>query len=258
MIDLHEFLDRLNPNQKINYDTILQKMVKNWQLTKSRPKILLHSCCAPCSTYTLEYLTRYADVTVYYANSNIHPRAEYQRREYVQQKFIHDFNEKTGNHVRFLAASYEPQKYFEAVRGLEKEPEGAKRCRVCFSYRLDIVAAKAVELNFDYFGSALTISPHKNSQVVNSVGIEVQNFYTTKYLPSDFKKNNGYQRSLEMCKEYNVYRQCYCGCIFAAKMQGINLPQIRREAIEFIKGKDGAAEFPEIRFVYHDKSEKVE
>ncbi|KRL96719.1 epoxyqueuosine reductase QueH [Liquorilactobacillus satsumensis] len=258
MIDLHEFLDKLNPNQKINYDKILQKMIKNWQLTTTRPKILLHSCCAPCSTYTLEYLTKYADVTVYYANSNIHPRAEYQRREYVQQKFIRDFNEKTGNNVRFLAAPYAPQQYFEAVRGLEKEPEGGDRCRACFGYRLDLVAAKAVELDFDYFGSALTISPHKNSQVVNSVGIEVQNFYTTKYLPSDFKKNGGYQRSLEMCREYDVYRQCYCGCLFAAKQQGIDLAQIRREALAFMQDKDGSTEFPEIKFVYHDEREQVE
>lgn len=124
MIDLHEILDRMNPNQKINYDKVMQKMTQRWAKENTRPKILLHSCCAPCSTYTLEYLTQFADITVYYANSNIHPRAEYQRREYVQQKFIHDFNEKTGNQVAFLAAPYKPQEYFQKVRGLEKEKEG--------------------------------------------------------------------------------------------------------------------------------------
>lgn len=253
MIDLHQFLDQMNPNQKINYDKILQKMIKSWQINNQRPKVMLHSCCAPCSTYTLEYLTQYADVTIYYANSNIHPRAEYQRREYVQQKFIHDFNHQTGSHVQFIAAPYQPQKYFENVRGLEKEPEGGKRCRACFTYRLDLVAAKAVELGFDYFGSTLTISPHKNSQVINSVGIEVQDLYATQYLPSDFKKNNGYRRSVEMCHEYDVYRQCYCGCIFAAKAQGVDLSEIRREAVKFMAGKDGKKEFPEIRFVYHDQ-----
>lgn len=253
MIDLHEILDKMNPNQKINYDRILQKMISNWEQEGRRPTILLHSCCAPCSTYTLEYLTKYADVTVYYANSNIHPRAEYQRREYVQRKFIYDFNKKTGNNVKFIAAKYEPQEYFVAVRGLEKEPEGGNRCRACFSYRLDLVAAKAVELGFDYFGSALTISPHKDSQVVNSVGIDVQNFYDTKYLPSDFKKNNGYHRSVEMCQEYDVYRQCYCGCIFAAKVQGVDLAQTRKEALDFMKGKDGNKEFPDIIFSYHKK-----
>ncbi|AUJ28787.1 MAG: epoxyqueuosine reductase QueH [Liquorilactobacillus hordei] len=256
MIDLHEILDKMNPNQKINYDKILQKMVVTWQKDKVRPSILLHSCCAPCSTYTLEYLTQYADVTVYYANSNIHPRAEYQRREYVQRKFISDFNQKTGNDVQFIAAPYEPQEYFLAVRGLEKEPEGGQRCRACFSYRLDLVAAKAVELGFDYFGSALTISPHKNSQVVNSVGIEVQNFYSTMYLPSDFKKNNGYRRSVEMCQEYDVYRQCYCGCIFAAKAQGIDLAKTRREALAYLKDKDVAEDFMNIKFVYHEEENK--
>lgn len=256
MIDLHLILDKMNPNQKINYDRIMQKMIQNWQLNGQRPKILLHSCCAPCSTYTLECLTKYAEVTIYYANSNIHPRAEYQRRKYVQQKFIHDFNQKTNNRVRFIAAPYRPQEYFENVRGLEKEPEGGQRCQACFTYRLDLVAAKAVELGFDYFGSTLTISPHKNAQVINRVGIEVQNFYTTKYLPSDFKKNNGYHRSIEMSHEYNLYRQCYCGCIFAAKAQGINLPQIRQEALEFLKDKDGDREFPEIRFIYDHQEVK--
>ena len=110
------------------------------------------------------------------------------------------------------------------------------------------MAQKAVELGFDYFGSALTISPHKNSQVINQVGLEVQSLYTTHYLPSDFKKNGGYQRSVEMCHEYDVYRQCYCGCVFAAKAQGIDLSKIRREALEFLEGKDADKEFPEITF----------
>lgn len=248
MIDLKEILEKMNLNQKINYDKVMMKMVQNWQTAGIRPKVLFHACCAPCSTTTLERMTEFAEVTIYYANSNIHPRAEYQRREYVQQKFIHDFNEKTGNHVQFIAAPYRPQEYFEAVRGLEKEPEGGKRCRACFDYRLDTVAKKAVELGFDYFGSTLTISPHKNSQVINSVGIEVQQFYDVHYLPSDFKKGNGYLRSVEMCKEYDVYRQCYCGCMFAAKQQGVDLSQIRREALTFMEGKDGQKEFPEIRF----------
>lgn len=248
MIDLQEILAKMNLNQKINYDKVMMKMVATWQKNELRPKILLHSCCAPCSTTTLERLTEFADVTVYFANSNIHPRTEYQRREYVQQKFIHDFNEKTENNVQFLAAPYKPQEYFQAVRGLEKEPEGGDRCRACFDYRLDMVAKKAVELGFDYFGSALTISPHKNSQVINAVGIEVQSFYDVNYLPSDFKKGNGYRRSVEMCKEYDIYRQYYCGCIFAAKQQGIDLSQTRREALEFMKDKDGATEFAGILF----------
>ncbi len=248
VIDVDEILAKMNLNQKINYDKVMMKMVQKWQAEGIRPKILLHACCAPCSTTTLERMTEFADVTIYYANSNIHPRAEYQRREYVQQKFIHDFNEKTHNQVQFITAPYRPQEYFEAVRGLEKEPEGGKRCEACFDYRLDTVAKKAVELGFDYFGSTLTISPHKNSQLINTVGIEVQHFYDVHYLPSDFKKNNGYLRSVQMCKEYDVYRQCYCGCMFAAKAQGVDLSKIRREALAFMEGKDGQKEFPEIRF----------
>ncbi|WP_338434083.1 epoxyqueuosine reductase QueH [Ligilactobacillus saerimneri] len=248
MIDLHEIIDKMNPKQKFNYDKIMQKMVQSWQANGIRPRILMHSCCAPCSTYTLEYLTQYADVMIYFANSNIHPRDEYLRRKYVQQKFIHDFNAQTGNKVQFIAAPYQPQEYFEQVRGLQDEPEGGARCRVCYNYRLDLVAQKAVELGFDYFGSTLTISPHKNSQVINSVGIDIQELYDTQYLPSDFKKNNGYRRSVEMCHEYDIYRQCYCGCVFAAKAQGIDLSQIRREARAFLVGKDGDQEFPEIVF----------
>lgn len=124
---------------------------------------------------------------------------------------------------------------------------------VCFDYRLDKTAQKAVELGFDYFASALTISPHKNSQTINSVGIDVQKVYTTRYLPSDFKKNNGYRRSVEMCEEYDIYRQCYCGCVYAAKAQAIDLVQIKKEAKAFMQDRDGAQEFPQIRFVFDGK-----
>src|SRR5699024_9021300 len=135
---------------------------------EARPTILLHSCCAPCSTYTLEYLTQFADVTIYFANSNIHPRAEYERRELVQKKFITHFNDQTGQNVQFLAAPYEPNNFIQMVKEkhLENEPEGGARCTACFQMRLDIVAKKAEELNFDYFGSALTLSPKKNSQLI--------------------------------------------------------------------------------------------
>ena len=217
MIDVEEILSKMNPNQKINYDRVMQKMVQDWEKDQKRPTILMHTCCAPCSTYTLEYLSQYADVTIYFANSNIHPKAEYQRRAYVTQKFVSDFNEKTGYTVQYLEAPYAPQEFFRKVHGLEDEPEGGDRCKVCYDYRLDKTAEVAVELGFDYFGSALTISPHKNSQTINSVGIEVQKVYATHYLPSDFKKNQGYKRSVEMCEEYDIYRQCYCGCVLVLK-----------------------------------------
>lgn len=235
MINPLEILKKFNPNQKINYDYVLQKMILTWQQALVRPKILLHSCCAPCSTYTLEYLTQFADVTIYFANSNIHPQSEYIRRETVQKQFIIDFNQQTGQNVKFIAAPYEPQKFVKMVKekGLESAPEGGERCQACFQMRLDLVAEKAQALEFDYFGSALTISPHKNSKVINEVGIEIQEFYDVSYLPSDFKKNNGYRRSIEMCEAYQIYRQCYCGCLFAAKQMDIDLKQIAKEASDF-------------------------
>ena len=222
-----EILKRMNPNQKINYHTILTKLISDWENKDIRPKILIHSCCAPCSTYTLEFLTQYADVTVLFANNNIHPKAEYEKRALVQEEFIKKFNERTGNDVGFIEDEYKPMDFYKAVKGLENEKEGGARCTACFQMRLDIVAKKAQELGFDYFGSALTLSPHKNSQLINTLGLEIQEIFDVKYLPSDFKKNNGYKRSVDMCAEYDVYRQCYCGCIFAAMDQGIDLNEYK-------------------------------
>ena len=122
MIDIEDILANMNPNQKINYDRVMQQMVKQWRKTNTRPKVLMHVCCAPCSTYTLEYLTQFCDVTIYFANSNIHPKVEYERREYVTQKFVSDFNEKTGQSVAFMAAPYDPSEYRRLVHGLEQEP----------------------------------------------------------------------------------------------------------------------------------------
>lgn len=239
MLNILDVLKTMNSNQKVNYDKILKKMIDRWQVESKRPKILLHSCCAPCSTYTLEYLNDFADSTIYFANSNIHPRSEYERRKIVQQQFVADFNDKTDSNVQFLAAHYEPNEFIRLVKKnhLEMEPEGGKRCASCFQMRLDIVARKASELNYDYFGSALTLSPKKDSQLINEIGIEIQQFFDTNYLPSDFKKNNGYKRSVEMCRDYNIYRQCYCGCLFAASQQGIDLKQIQKEANDFLKNK---------------------
>ncbi|MGO2083493.1 epoxyqueuosine reductase QueH [Vagococcus sp.] len=238
--DALEILNKLSPNQKINYDKTLKQLIKLWQKEEVRPKILLHSCCAPCSTYTLEYMTQFAEITIYFANSNIHPKEEYLRREKVQAQFVADFNQKTGQEVLFLAAPYEPSVFMNMVKekNLKDEPEGGKRCTACFQMRLDLVAEKAQELGYDYFGSALTISPKKNSQQINDLGFDIQKFYDVNYLPSDFKKNKGYERSIEMCREYDIYRQCYCGCIFAAHEQGIDLAAVKREARAFILDKE--------------------
>ncbi|WP_179394912.1 epoxyqueuosine reductase QueH [Lacticaseibacillus absianus] len=235
MLEYEEIANQFEKGQKINYDLILQRVIRDWQQAAKRPKILMHSCCAPCSTYTLEYLTQFAAVTVYYDNPNIHPRMEYERRRLVQERFILDFNRNTGNHVQFLAAPYTPSDWLAVTKHLKDEPEGGARCRICYNYRLDRVAAKAQALGFDYFGSALTISPSKNSAVINELGLEVQHLYDVAYLPSDFKKRGGYARSVAMCKEYDVYRQCYCGCLFAAKQQGIDLAQVNRDAMAYVQ-----------------------
>ncbi|STP85778.1 Protein of uncharacterised function DUF208 [Enterococcus cecorum] len=223
-------------NQKINYDRVLRKMIIEWEKNEERPRILLHSCCAPCSTYTLEFLCQYADVTIFFSNSNIHPESEYLRRMIVQKKFIEDFNANTGNNVQLIVDEYKPNDFIQMMvkQNLHNEKEGGKRCDTCFNLRLDLVAQKAQELGYDYFGSALTISPKKNSQLINQIGMDIQKIYNTNYLPSDFKKNQGYQRSIEMCKEYDVFRQCYCGCVFAAKQQGIDFKAIKKEAQEYV------------------------
>lgn len=237
LINANSILENLNPHNKINYDAILQKMIESWQSQTVKPKLLIHSCCAPCSTYVLEYLSQYADITIYFANSNIHPRIEYERRSLVQQKFIADFNHKTGNDVQFLDAPYQPAEFIKQVEHLRDEPEGGTRCHLCYKMRLDLAAIKANQLGFDYFASALTLSPKKNSNKINELGFEIQELFAVKYLPSDFKKNNGYKRSIEICKEYDVYRQCYCGCIFAAKEQGIDFKVVIQNAKEALDSR---------------------
>ena len=236
-MDITELLRKYDKSGKVNYDHLLKEAIKSWSKDNIRPRILMHSCCAPCSTVMMSDMVSYADVTVYFSNSNIYPRSEYERRALVQKKFVEDFNRATGNSVGFIEAEYKPNKFVEMVKegNLEFEKEGGARCSACFDMRLNDVALYAQEHGFDYFGSALTLSPHKNSSVINSIGFEVQKLYTTQYLPSDFKKNNGYRRSVEMCKTYDVYRQCYCGCIFAAKDQGVDLKSINKEASEFVK-----------------------
>ena len=238
MIDSTELLVNTK-NQKVNYDKILRQMIQTWQAGGVRPKLIIHSCCVPCSTYTLEFLSTYADVTIYFANSNIHPEAEYRRRALIQKAFVHDFNQRTNQNVAFLEEDYRPNDFIQMVmaRELQDEPEKGLRCSACFQLRLDLVAEKVVALGYDYFGSALTLSPQKDSQLINEIGLDAQKIYAVKYLPSDFKKNKGYERSVQMCREYDIYRQCYCGCVFAAKQQGSDLKAVNQEAKTFLKAK---------------------
>lgn len=234
MIEAGDILKKMK-NQKVNYDKALRKMIQQWERENERPKILLHSCCAPCSTYTLEFLTQYADIAIYFANPNIHPKNEYLRRAKVQEMFVQDFNEKTGSNVKYIEAKYKPHEFMKMAKakGLTEEPEGGLRCTACFEMRLELVAEAAIKYGYDYFGSAITLSPKKNAQLINQLGMDVQNVYNVKYLPSDFKKNKGYERSIEMCNDYNIFRQCYCGCVFAAMKQGIDFKQIIKMQVHF-------------------------
>ncbi len=179
-------------------------------------KILLHSCCAPCSTAVIERLAEFYDITVLYYNPNIFPETEYLKRKGEQIRFLKILNEKYPQFaVEMLDCDYESEKFYEAVRGLEREPEGGARCPVCFRLRLEKTAEVAKKSSFDLFGTTLTISPHKNAEQINSIGEALQNKHDIKFLRANFKKGDGYKRSIELSKELGIYRQNYCGCEFA-------------------------------------------
>lgn len=177
------------------------------------PTLLLHSCCGPCSSYCLETLSKHFSVTVLWFNPNIQPESEYILRLENQRKIIREL--KCENPVSIMELDYTPEKYYEFVRGLENEPEGGARCEKCFLLRLDECARAARDNNFDWFTTTLTVSPHKNAPLINGIGEKAGKKYGVKFLPSDFKKKNGYKRSIELSKEFGLYRQNYCGCIFS-------------------------------------------
>lgn len=194
-------------------DKILENMVKNGQ---EGSRLLLHSCCAPCSSYCLEYLSKYFEITVFYYNPNITLEPEYRHRVEEQKRLIDAYN---AEGVRFpisvIEGDYEPTVFLEAVKGLEREPEGGARCEKCFRLRLSKTAELAKELGTDYFTTTLTISPLKNAPLLNAIGEEMAGEVGMKWLPTDFKKKNGYKRSVELSAQYGLYRQDYCGCAFS-------------------------------------------
>lgn len=195
---------------KINYQLKLEELVKNLDYV---PKLLLHSCCAPCSSRCIEFLSEYFDITVLYYNPNISPEEEYEKRKQEQIKFINEF--KTKNKLDFMDIEYNYDDFLNIAHGMENEKEGGPRCFKCYNLRLEKTAQVAKGNNYDYFGTTLTVSPYKNSQVLNQIGEELSKKYDIKYLYSDFKKNEGYKRSIELSKVYNLYRQDYCGCIYS-------------------------------------------
>ena len=197
--------------QKINYQKELDKILKRLEEEGRVPTLLIHSCCAPCSSYVLEYLSRYFRITVLYYNPNIYPESEYTKRIIEQQKLIKDMRFQYP--VSFLAGKYDKEKFYE----MEHLKEGGARCMKCYELRLEEAAQQAAEGRFDYFTTTLSISPLKNSQKLNEIGVRVGKKYGVEYLVSDFKKRNGYKRSVELSEEYGLYRQDYCGCEFSMR-----------------------------------------
>ena len=182
----------------------------------SAPTLFLHSCCAPCSSYVLEYLCKYFRITVFYFNPNISEDTEYRKRVEEQKRLITAYNaEKKGFPISIVEGDYEPERFFEMSKGLENCPEGGERCFKCYDLRLRETVKQAKERGFDYFGTTLTISPLKNAQKLNEIGFALAQEFLVSWLPSDFKKKNGYKRSIELSAEYNLYRQDYCGCAFS-------------------------------------------
>lgn len=197
----------------MNYQKELEKLISNLQKDRKVPKLLLHSCCAPCSSYVLEYLSDYFEITVFYYNPNIFPESEYTKRILEQQMLIQDMKVKYP--ISFLAGSYERNRFYEIAAGLEHLKEGGERCFKCYELRLEEAAKIAQEGEFDYFTTTLSISPMKNAEKLNEIGNKVGLKYGVSYLQSDFKKKNGYKRSIELSKEFGLYRQDYCGCEFS-------------------------------------------
>ena len=194
----------------MNYNDKLIEVVNNLDYI---PKLLLHSCCGPCSTTCISFLTNYFDITVLYYNPNIEPVEEYQKRKGEQIKFINSFN--SVNKLDFMDCDYDNKAFLDISKGLETEKEGGARCHKCYYLRMSKTAQIAKDNNYDYFATTLTVSPYKDSQVINKIGERISNEFNIKYLYSDFKKNDGYKKSIEMSKKYKLYRQNYCGCHYA-------------------------------------------
>jgi len=205
---------------KRNYQKELDKKILEFQREEKVPSLFLHSCCAPCSSYCLEYLAEYFSITVFYYNPNIFPAEEYDDRIHEQERLIKELNEKgVKNKIRLVCGEYRPEVFYEAVKGLEKEPEGGERCTKCFELRLYESARLAKEGGFDYFTTTLTISPLKDAERLNRIGEEAGAKFGIAFLNSDFKKKNGYRRSIELSKEHSLYRQDYCGCVYSRRSQ---------------------------------------
>ena len=200
----------------VNYQKELEKLIEKEQKEGRVPRLFLHACCAPCSSYVLEYLSQYFSITVFFYNPNISPREEYEKRVAEIKRLIGEMEFK--NPVELVEGEYEPQDFFAMAKGLEDVPEGGERCFRCYRMRMEETARLAAEGGYDYFTTTLSISPLKNAAKINEIGQELGEIYRVSHLPSDFKKKNGYKRSVELSHEYGLYRQNYCGCVFSKKL----------------------------------------
>jgi predicted adenine nucleotide alpha hydrolase (AANH) superfamily ATPase len=210
----------LLPFEKItmprNYQQELDRLLRQNKKEGKAPTLFLHSCCAPCSSYVLEYLSQYFRITLFYYNPNIYPQEEYDKRIAEQEKLISRL--QTKHPIAFVTGEYDTSRFYAVTKGLEKEPEGGDRCFDCYELRMEEAANIAQAEGFDYFATTLSISPLKNAQKINEIGEKLSEKYGIKHLPSDFKKRSGYLRSIQLANEYDLYRQTYCGCLFSLKL----------------------------------------
>ena len=200
---------------KINYQRELDQILAEITAKGEVPTLLLHSCCAPCSSYVLSYLASYFRITLYYYNPNISPKEEYQKRVQEQMRLIRELPVRYP--ICFEEGVYDSERFFEMAKGMEDIPEGGERCFICYELRLREAARLAAEGGYDFFTTTLTISPLKNAQKLNEIGSQLAEEYHVACLPSDFKKKGGYLRSIELSRQYDLYRQDYCGCVFSKR-----------------------------------------
>lgn len=219
LVSIVTAVQRGKPMNKRNYQKELDQLICRLEESGKLPRLLLHSCCAPCSSYVLEYLSEYFDITVFYYNPNISPEEEYKKRVEEIRRLIQEL--AVPHPVHFVEGAYQPELFYEMAKGLEDMKEGGERCFRCYRLRMEEAAKLAAEGGYDYFTTTLSISPLKNAGKINEIGEALSEIYPVQHLPSDFKKKNGYKRSVELSAQYGLYRQNYCGCVFS-----------RREAME--------------------------
>lgn len=211
---------------KRNLQKELEIIINESEALGVRPKLLLHACCAPCSSHCMEYLNKYFDITIYFYNPNIDNSKEYNLRVEEEKRLIDELD--LPYKVGFMEGEYEPKRFHELVKGHERDKEGGERCHICYEMRLLDTADRAKKNGFDYFATSLSISPMKNSQVLCEIGEKVGSDIGIKYLPSDFKKKNGYKRSVELSNEHDLYRQNYCGCSFSKRESEERLKSVEK------------------------------